>query len=318
MTARTRFQQPSGQRWLRSHPLGVLRLALPFALLLSLLLALMVLTPRVGRAQASTWVEVERRVSLTDGRTAAEVKAIAVQEALAEAVRRVTGVRVQATQSATSGDSAGTRIDRFEQAVRLDLSGRATRWETVREEWQSAKNSVGAPPVLVLTLRVEVTPEIGQRDAGFGVTLGARTTRLIVRGETPSANDEIIATVRATTEAYITLVSVAGDSVFVLAPNMVTPSVVAGPSGTIEIPDAETRRIGLHLRVTLPTGVSVRGERLVAVATRTPVTAPGGAGTGEARDTGVLTLAAFNQWLVGIPLDQRAIAELPIEVRRTP
>ncbi|NBS60216.1 MAG: hypothetical protein EBS65_24880, partial [Betaproteobacteria bacterium] len=291
MEARTRFLLPGGHRWLRAHVMGVQLLAQLLVLLLGLLalLALVVLAPRVGYAQASTWVEVERRVSLTDGRTASEMKAIAVQEALAEAVRRVAGVRVQGTQSATSGDSAGTRIDRFEQAVRLDLSGRATRWEIVREEWQSAKNSVGAPPVLVLTLRVQVTPEIGQSDAGFGVTLGARTTRLIVRGETPAANDEIIATVRSTTEAYITLVSIAGDSVFVLTPNVVTPSVVAGPSGTIEIPDAETRRLGLHLRVTLPTGVTVRGERLLAVATRTRVTAPGGAGTGEARDTGVLT-----------------------------
>ena len=162
-------------------------------------------------------------MSLTDGRTAAEVKAIALQEALAEAVRRVAGVRISGTQSAVTGDSAGTRIDRFEQAVRLDVSGRATRWETVREEWRSARSGESAPPMLVLTMRVQVTPEVGQRDAGFGVTLGARSTRLMVRGESPAANDEIIATVRTTADAFITLVSVAGDSVFVLAPNAVTP-----------------------------------------------------------------------------------------------
>ena len=276
------------------------------------------LSAREARAQAPTWVEVERRVSLTDGRTAAEVKAIALQEALAEAVRRVAGVRISGTQSAVTGDSAGTRIDRFEQAVRLDVSGRATRWETVREEWRSARSGESAPPMLVLTMRVQVTPEVGQRDAGFGVTLGARSTRLMVRGESPAANDEIIATVRTTVDAFITLVSVAGDSVFVLAPNAVTPRVAAAPRETIEIPDAESRRIGLHLRVTLPSGVRGREERLVAVATRSPVTPPGVAGVGEARDTGVLSLEGFNQWLVGIPLGERSLAEMPIEVRRTP
>ena len=111
------------------------------------------LSAREARAQAPAWVEVERRVLLTDGRTAAEVKAIALQEALAEAVRRVAGVRISGTQSAVTGDSAGTRIDRFEQAVRLDVSGRATRWETVREEWRSARSGESAPPMLVLTMR---------------------------------------------------------------------------------------------------------------------------------------------------------------------
>jgi hypothetical protein len=286
-------------------------------LMIDLLIALV---PRMAHAQATapTWVEVERRVPLIDGRTTDEVKQIAVREAIAEAVRRVSGVRVQGTQSSTSGDSAGTRIDRFVQAVRLDVSGRATRWETLREEWRTDPKAKDATPFLVLSLRVLVTPETGAADAGFSVTLGAKSTRLDVRSERPAQNDEIITTVRSSAEAYITLVSIAGDSVFVLTPNAVTPVVVAGPRGVVEIPDAESRRIGLHLRVTLPAGIRRRTESLVVVATRTRVAPPGALGGGAARDTSTLTLAEFNQWLVGIPLDQRALAELPIEVQRTP
>ena len=78
------------------------------------------------------------------------------------------------------------------------------------------------------------------------------------------------------------------------------------------------RSIGVHFRVTLPAGVTGRSESLVAIATRSRVASPGRAGSGVARDTGALTLSEFNQWLVGIPLDQRAMAELPIELRRTP
>lgn len=284
-------------------------------IMIDLLIALL---PRIAHPQAPTWVEVERRVSLTDGRTADDVRQLALRDALAEAVRRVAGVRVQGMQSSVSGDSAGTRIDRYQQVVRLDVSGRATRWETVREEWRTDKSATAAQPYLVLTLRVLVTPEVGTADAAFTVSLGAKATRLDVRSAIPAENDEIIATLRASTEAYIILVSVAGDSVFVLAPNVVTPSVVAGPSGSIEVPDAATRHLGVHLRVTLPAGVRGRTESLVAVATRTRVPPPGIPGAGAARDTGTLTLSEFNQWLVGIPLDQRALAELPIEVRRTP
>ena len=62
MEARTRFLLPGGHRWLRAHVMGVQLLAQLLVLLLALL-ALVVLAPRVGYAQASTWVEVERRVS---------------------------------------------------------------------------------------------------------------------------------------------------------------------------------------------------------------------------------------------------------------
>ncbi len=285
---------------------------------LAVLQLLLALLPRVLQGQGATWVEVERRVAMRDGRTADEVKQEALREALAEAVRRVAGVRVQGTQQSRSGDSAGTRIDQYVQAVRLDATGRATRWEMTRDEWRSEKTAVGAQPYYVLGLRVQVTPELGVADPAFSVSLSARATTLMVRGSQPAQNDEIIAVVRASADAYITLVSIAGDSVFVLAPNALTPSVLVSPVGSVEIPDAESRRIGLHLRVTLPVGVRGRTESLVAVATRRPVVPPGAAGAGDARDTGTLTLAAFNQWLVGIPLDQRATAELPIEVRHSP
>ncbi len=264
-------------------------------------------------------VDVSRRELLSGGRSAEEVKRDALYAALADAVRRVTGVTVQGTEQSSRADSAGHIVDRYVEAVRVDAAGRATAWTVLKEGWRTEKSkALGDQVYYELSLRVTVERESGTRDPGFSVRLSLNATHLVVRGENAADNDEIIAKVAVTADAFITLVSIAGDSVYVLTPNSVVPELHAAPSITVELPEPALRRMGLHYRVALPPSVSGRTELVAVVATRTPVALFAPKGEGEARDSGTLTLAEFNRWLVSIPLDQRAVAQLPIELKKSP
>jgi len=288
------------------------------------LLALLMLAPAAAHAQPATnpaavSVDVSRRELLSGGRSAEDVKRDALYAALADAVRRVSGVTVQGTELSSKADSGGHIVDRYVEAVRVDAAGRATSWTVLKEGWRTEKSkALGDQVYYELSLRVTVERETGTRDPGFGVRLSANSTHLTVRGDDAAANDEIIARVTTTQQAYLTLVSIADDSVYVLTPNSVVPEVVAGAAQSIELPEPALRRMGLHYRVALPPGVRSRTELLAVVATRSPVPLHAPKGDGEARDSGTLTLAEFNRWLVSIPLDQRAVAQIPLELKKSP
>jgi hypothetical protein len=274
------------------------------------------MAPRAS-AQRSEWVEVESRSLLAGDRSAEDTRRDALYGALAEAVRRVAGVTVQGSAVALRSDSAGRVVDHYVEAVRLDAAGRALEWQVLREGWRTTTaRTIGTQVYYEMRLRVRVERERGTADPEFAVSLTANAERYLVRGTEPAANDEVVLTVTSSVAATLTIVSIVDDSVFVLAPNALMPEVRATARFPHQVPDAILRGNGLRFRMSLPDGVSRRTELLAVVATRRPVALPARAGVGAARDTGVLTLAEFNGWLVGIPRDERAVAQVPVEVRR--
>lgn len=268
-------------------------------------------------AQDSEWVDVVSRSLLSGETSAADVKRSALYGALAEAVRRVAGVTVQGNSVSVRSDSAGRVVDRYVEAVRLDAAGRALEWQVLREGWQTmTARGIGPQVYYEMRLRVRVQRERGVPDAGFSVRLAANADHFVVRATAPTANDEIILTVTSSAAATLTILSIVDDSVFVLAPNALMPEVRSVAQVAIEIPDAGLRGRGLRFRASLPEGVSRRTELLAVVATKRPMSLQAQAGSGVAHDTGVLTLADFNRWLLGIPRDERAVAQIPVEVQR--
>jgi hypothetical protein len=275
------------------------------------------LWPLASMAHAQTWIEITHREPMTEGRTTADVKRDALYGALAEAVRRVVGVKVSGTETTFRAESAGRVVDRYSEVVRLDAAGRATAWTVVREEWTTAKKGTpGAAVSYELTLRVRVEREGGATDPGFAVQLETNTRELVVRGNDLRENDELIVRATTTRDAVLTVVLIADDSVFVLAPSPYLAAGIVRAAQRTEIPAAELRSQGLHFRAALPSGRSSRTEIVAVIATTRPIPIGAPRGEGKAADTGALTLADFNKWLVGIPLDERAVAQTLIEVRK--
>ncbi len=255
-------------------------------------------------------VVVAQRVRLEGAMTRADAERAAVENAMAEGVRRVAGVRVSGSQLLVSSDSAGVIGSRYLASVRLDAEGHVVAWTLDRARWVTEKRR-RAPSELVYeaSVRVTVARDAGRADDGFRVGVRTDPSRLLVRGATRSANDEVVVTVSSTRDAFLTVVAIYGDSVGRLAPNHVVRDarVVAGLAA--QWPSAEWRERGVHFRVGLPDGVAGRAEVLAAIATLDAVTWP-------REDGGTITLSDFNRWLVAIPASRRAVAQQTVMVQR--
>lgn len=255
--------------------------------------------PLTAHAQRET-VVVDQRITLTDELTPAAAKRRALEEAMAEAVRRVVGVRVRSTAiSTTTETSAGYSSD-YRSIVQLDAVGRAVDVQLQRETWETVDDAVRYRGTWAIT----VEREVGTPDPGFTLDLAVPRTVLDAPSEDPARNDELVATVTSSRSASLVLASIVDDSVLALLPNAYTGTVVLAPATMTDLPPPDWRARGLRFRVTRPAGGALRDELLVAVAVT---------GTDVPPFTGG-TLLEFQRWLVGIPLDRRAVAFAPYTV----
>lgn len=261
-----------------------------------------------ARAQGADTVTVEQRILMTPDLTPADARRRAIDAALADAVRRVAGVRVQSNALSTL-DERGARIDsRYTSVIALDAAARAVDYRVTREEWETRRLDGTSQLYLHLTLRAVVEREVGTPDAAFTIDLSLNATRYEVRADVASRNDEIIATVRSSRAAQLSLFTIVGDSVQRVFPNAYLPVVTADSGRASELPDPEWRERGLRLRATLPPRVDERREMLLVVATRRAV----------APAPMAMSVMELQRWLVRIPLQDRAIAFAGYDVRRTP
>ena len=269
-----------------------------------------------GLPAASDTVTITQRVLVGSEMTPAEAKRQALEKVLAEAVRRVAGVRVQASQLGVDEDRGGRSRDSFLSVVQLDAAGRATDYRVVDDRFVTERHpALGAQVYYELRALVTVAREIGAVDPGFTLGVSLNDALFFDAGGSVEGNDEMIATITASRDAWLTVFDVTGDSAQLLLPNAVmTEHRVTGGRST-ELPSHDWRDRGVHFRASLAIGEKARRELLVVVATQAPVTFP----SGPAADAGTsraISLMEIQRWLVTIPLDQRAIAFAAYEVRR--
>jgi hypothetical protein len=252
-------------------------------------------------------VTIEQRVLLTPDLTPAEARRRAIEGALAEAVRQRVGVRVQAGAMSVTEEQGRALRDSWVSVVQLDAAGRAVDYRVLDEEYVTTRHSeLGSQVYVRVRVLASVARDAGNVDPGFSAGVSVGEPVYHDRGGPASRNDEVVARLTASREAWLTLIGIADDSVTVLAPNDYVAAPRVAPGDSIEFPPREWRERGLRFRVTLPRGRDARRELLMVIATRAPVRAPFRAAT-------VLEL---QRWLVTLPLDQRAIGFAPYEVRR--
>lgn len=262
-----------------------------------------------ARAQTVDTVTVEQRILMTPELTPAEARRRAIDAALAEGVRRVAGVRVQSSALSTLDERGerGARVEsRYSSVIALDAAARAVDYRVTSEEWETRRLDGASQLYLHLTLRAVVEREVGTPDAGFTIDLSLNAPRYEVRADAASRNDEIIATVRTSRSAQLSLFTIVGDSVQRLFPNAYLPAVTSDSGRTLELPDPEWRERGLRLRATLPPQVDELRELLLVVATRSAVAPPPVS----------MSVMELQRWLVRIPLQDRAMAFASYDVRR--
>jgi hypothetical protein len=263
-------------------------------------------------------VTVTQRVLVAGEMTPAEAKRQALENALAEAVRRIAGVRVQAAQLGVDEERGGRTRDSFLSVVQLDASGRATDYRILDERFVTERHAaLGAQVYYELRALVTVARETGTVDAGFSVAVTLNDALFFDGGFGLEGNDELIATITSSQDAWLTVLGVTGDSAQLLLPNALMSERRALGGRAFELPSREWRDRGVHFRASLPPQEAARRELLVVVATKSPVAFPTGP-SADAAAQPAIPLMAIQRWLVTIPLEQRAIAFAAYEVRRKP
>ncbi|MBC7897678.1 MAG: hypothetical protein H7066_19830 [Cytophagaceae bacterium] len=274
-----------------------------------LVLAAALLATRGAQAQGET-VLIEQRVLLEEQLTPAAAKRRALEEAMAEAVRRIAGVRVQSSAvSTTTEDHTGTE-GRYRSVVQLDAAGRATDARIVDESWETTRApGIGEQVYYRATFAITVERDQGDPDPTFAVEVSLPKSDYLARSTDVRQNDELVASVQATLASRVYAFSIVDDSVHALVPNEFLSPVDAAPGARFELPDATWRARGLRFRVTLPPVGAPREELLAVVAVR---------GTGTVTPVNRMSLLEFQRWLVRIPARDRTTGFAPYTVRRTP
>ncbi|MGQ0766643.1 MAG: hypothetical protein ACT4OZ_13375 [Gemmatimonadota bacterium] len=258
-----------------------------------------------GQTPVSRTVTVEQRLVLAGDQTPAGLRRRALEEAMAEAVRVVAGVRLQSSAISVLEENGALLRDGYASIVQLDAAGRAVDVKVIEERWEITPAGL---PLLVLRAEVAVERDIGEPDPGFRVELSAdRVT--YAAGRTPATSDEVVLTVTATREALVALWSIADDSATLLSPDDYGGWIRVKAGTAVEVPSREWRERGLRFRASLPEGIKERAQLLVAVALE-----PGAAVRPlPPRRASVLE---YQKWLVRIPSRERASGFVRILVVR--
>lgn len=128
-------------------------------------------------------------------------------------------------------------------------------------------------------------------------------------------SDEIIATVECSKDAYITVFVVVKDSIQIIYPNIYMRNNFLIANKKIQIPSDDMHKQGYRLRVYLPQNKNKSFELIGVVATKEKIDFRSKKGKNSLSIYDA-SLMDFNNWLVDIPLDKRAISYSAHEIRR--
>jgi hypothetical protein len=262
-------------------------------------------SPVAVPAQAVHTVVVEQRVLMTDRLSTAAARRQAREEAIAEAVRRVAGVRVRSSVWSTSREDRTGVFDEYRSLVQLDATGRAVDVQLRGETWETGRTAAD-PLYYTAQYAVTVQQEQGAPDESFAIEARLPATEFLARGSSLAASDELVLHVRSTKSAQLFTFSIIDDSASLLLPNTYISTVVVDAHQPAEVPSELWRERGLRLRVTLPRGVDEQGELIAVIAVIGDVGPPPVSGT----------VTDLQRWLVSIPPARRAEAWVPFRVRR--
>lgn len=184
------------------------------------------------------------------------------------------------------------------------------RWET-----HTVADPKSSFPITVVRaiLKAKAAKEEGDVDPDFKV-------RVALNQDTFRDGEEMTLRIWASKDCYVTVLSMAAnDTVYGLLPHKYREDNFISGGGTIEVPNADERVLGLHYRVHLLEGQEAAIERIKVIATKRPYEFAKGL-----QKAGGISIVAtlrgawieLQQWLAHIPRSERAEAMAVYEIRR--
>ncbi|MEO7967081.1 MAG: hypothetical protein ABIT38_24545 [Gemmatimonadaceae bacterium] len=286
--------------------------AVPFVVLVRRVIVLCAAVSTVGAsevgAQQRDTITIEQRVLVTGDLTPTDARRRAIEEGLAEAVRRLAGVRVQSNALSVLDERGSAIRGGWSSVVQLDASARAVDYRVVEDEWVPVRHpELGTQLYYRAKLLVSVEHETGAPDPSFTAEASVDAARYTARSADPASNDEIRGTVRVSQSAFLTVFVVTDDSAERVIPNEYVRELRGAASVGVEIPPPDWRARGVRLRASLAPGRAHSRSLLMVVATLESVPPP---------VAFTLSVLDVQRWLVRIPASRRALAFAPFETVR--
>lgn len=264
---------------------------------------------------------VEGRAMFTEEMSLRDIRAKALTQALNAAVTEALGRRLTAMTEVTTMESGESVVsETFTEIVREAAGGIVTRHDVLEESWVSGQPfTPGA--VYRVAVRASVRKDPSASRSSFIFAARANQSRFVDRG-TPERSDEVVLTVDASEDVFLTVFVVTEDSAQVIFPNVFMPRIQVRAGVPTEVPSQGQRlQAGIRLRVELPPNLRSRTERLVVVGTKQFIPYRGVAerrSTEDAAEVPLIraTLDAVVSWLLDIPASERAIADVAYQIIR--
>ena len=264
------------------------------------------------RALGDGWFEAEAAVVLANI-SPEEARRRALQEARDRALAFAVGLDVQrlAVDYVRGGENsykeAFLALSQVSSAGRI-VAERPPHWETI------PVTSTTYPTLAYRArLQVEVEAEKGEPDPGFEV-------KVELNQPVFKDGDEMELAITSTRACYVTVFCLtAADTAVVLLPHKMRRERYLAPGAVMELPDAAEKEMGIRYRVEVPAGAELGIETIRVVATKDEVDFGYGPAVVSGADqvpTHRETLWALMRWLVQIPRNRRAEAEVGYTVTR--
>lgn len=264
--------------------------------------------PTTAHAQQRDSVIIEQRVLVTPEMTNADAKRRAIEEALAEGVRRVAGVRIQSNALAIMDERGSALRGGYSSVVQLDAAARAVDYRVLDDEWITNRlPGIGAQLSYRAKVLVTVERELDAPDPGFTADVSLNATRYVARTDRATESDEILATLRLTRSAFVNVFVITDDSAERVIPNEYVRELHGAANSDVPIPPADWRARGVRLRASLPRGRESVRSLMMVVATLDEIAPP---------PSRVLSVLEVQRWLVRIPPSKRALAFAAFETVR--
>lgn len=265
------------------------------------------------RALEGGWIEAEGEAQVSNI-TPEEARRRALQDAREQAILFAVGTDVRARSLLLQGETQEHINETF-----IALSEQVSAGRIVAErgvEWETFSLPAEPLPVTVYRARIQVkvAKERGHKDPDFKVRAMLNKTQFY-------PGEEMRLVVEVTKPCYLTVLNLtATDSVIVLLPNAYHPSHLVQPDAQLQIPDAEELAMGIRYRVSLPAGQQAATEVIKVVATREEYNFGQRmlrqATAANQVPTKRTALVELMRWLIQVPKDQRAEADVVYEIRR--
>ena len=230
-----------------------------------------------------------------------EAKIIALRNARIDAIEQVCGVSLQAETMVKDFQLAGDFIHSISYGHVVEEKDK--KWETITMPAENPND----PPLLIykLTMLAKVVSRDEKADPSFKINLKLNRS-------TFQSGDEVIFTIKATQDCYLTILNLAAnDSVYILLPNKFSEDNFLKRTSVVQIPNKKHRNQGFHIRVTTLPGSKKNSELVKVIATKQRIDFIDEidlSSTFSPLGTPKMALTKLARWLSQIPVSQRAEA----------